>query len=81
MKIPSGGGVGMVNSPLVTQVNLNSYHLLKLPFKTCGEFIIPTTCGLVGIIPSLPLLLKGLRHCVTGGIMTFHKEFYDAAEK
>ena len=26
MKIPSGRGVGMVNSPLVTQVNLNSYH-------------------------------------------------------
>ena len=50
MKIPSGGGVGMVNSPLVTQVNLNSYHSnecgeLKLPFVTCGEFIIPTTCG------------------------------------
>ena len=26
MKIPSGEGVGMVNSPLVTQVNYNSYH-------------------------------------------------------
>jgi hypothetical protein len=42
----------MVNSPLVTQVNLNSYHLwlpthgeLKLPFVTRGEFIIPNTCG------------------------------------
>ena len=49
MIIPSGGGVGMVNSPLVTQVNFNSYHSwlatrgkLKLPFVTCGEFIIPT---------------------------------------
>ena len=27
MKIPSGEGVGMVNSPLVTQVNYNSYHV------------------------------------------------------
>ena len=27
INLHSGGGVGMVNSPLVTQVNLNSYHL------------------------------------------------------
>ena len=39
MKIPSGGGVGMVNSPLAT------HGELKLPFVTRGEFIIPTTCG------------------------------------
>ena len=47
MKIPSGEGVGMVNSPLVTQVNYNSYHFanrgeLKLPFVTHVKFIIPT---------------------------------------
>ena len=42
----------MVNSPLVTQVNLNSTTRgfatrgeLRLPFVTRGEFIIPTTCG------------------------------------
>jgi hypothetical protein len=27
INLHSGGGVGMANSPLVTQVNLNSYHL------------------------------------------------------
>ena len=49
MKIPSGEGVGMVNSPLVTQVNSNPITRgfatrgeLKLPFVTHGEFIIPT---------------------------------------
>ena len=47
MIIPSGGGVGMVNSPLITQGNLNSTACgfatlgeLKLPFVTRGEFII-----------------------------------------
>ena len=36
-----------------------------MPFLTCGEFKIPTFVALplvVGIFPSLPLLLKGLGH-------------------
>ena len=45
LKIPPEEGVGMVNSPLVTQINYNSFATrveLKLPFMTRGKFMIPT---------------------------------------
>ena len=42
MKIPSGGWVGMVNSPLVTLKSISIHHEW-LRFVTRGEFIVPTT--------------------------------------
>ena len=60
MKIPSGGGVEMVNSTLVTQVILIP---TTRGFATCGELKLPfVTRGKFMVIPSLPLLLKGLQH-------------------
>ena len=47
MKIHSGEGVGMVNSPLEsitipTTCGFTTRGVLKLPFGTCGKCIIPT---------------------------------------